>query len=129
MESNDGSVEIDGARMEGTGIPISEGARAEEVIEIDDTLETEDGVRLRLRLITEDSDETGVGDGGLGGNESREGVGVREEDGEEGIVADIEELTSETGVRRERSDVTTELVGLRPDVSKEKSGGSGSAWD
>lgn len=73
------------------------------------------------------SEETGVGDGTLGGNDTLEGVGVSDEDDEEGIDAEIGELTSEIGVRRESTDVVTEVVGLRKDVSYEKSGPSGRA--
>ena len=120
-------MEGEGARVDDSGISKIDGAKTDDRIETEEILETEDGVLERL--VTEGSEEMGVGDGTLGGSETLDGVGVRDEEGEEGIETEIEELISEMGERRDMSEVTTDVDGLKPDVSYEISGPSGRAWD
>ena len=128
VERSDGSVEI--SSMSGGGTSNNDlGYRTEELIDTDDTVDTEDGVLVRE--VTDRSEETCVGDGPLGRGETVEGVGVTDDDREEMSGTDgVTELSSVIGVNKEdSSDVMTEALGLRKDVSKEVSSPSGSAID
>lgn len=74
--------------------------------------------------------DMGVGDGTLGGSDIEDGVGVIDDEGDEGIVTDDTELISVIGVRRDTSwEEYTEPLGRKNDVSKEVSRPSGSAND
>lgn len=101
------------------------GSRTDERMETDEAAETEEAVRLRCRLGTAklDLEDTGVGEGTLGGNDALDGVGVSDEEAED-RVAPV--LTSVIGVSVEEG---TELVGRRNDVSNDASTPSGNASD
>ena len=104
------------------GISNSERAsKIDERIDAEDTVDTLDGVRVRLTAT--DSVDIGDGDGTLGVSETLEGVGVIDDDGDDGIVSDDGVLTSVIGVISVIScDENTEPLGRRNEVSNEVSG-------
>ena len=116
VDNKDGSVEGagDGGRFSG------EGARMDELRDGVETSVIEDGVLDNG--VGDRSEETGVGEGTLGGSE-----GVTDEDRDVGIVSRGADEISLTGVTRETSPDVTTVVGLRKDVSNEVSSPSGIA--
>ena len=129
VDNRDGSVAISGSGSMTVGISNSERAsKIDERIDAKDTVDTLDGVRVRLTAT--DSVDIGDGDGTLGVSETLEGVGVIDDDGDDGIVSDDGVLTSVIGVISVIScDENTEPLGRRNEVSNEVSGPSGNAWD
>lgn len=70
----------------------------EELIDTDETVDTEDGVRMSVG--TGASVDIGVGEGTLGGSETVEGVGVNDDEGDEGKVTEEAVLISVMGVSK-----------------------------
>ncbi|EPS93624.1 hypothetical protein FOMPIDRAFT_121426 [Fomitopsis schrenkii] len=103
----------------------------DELIEMEEIVDTDDGVRDNVTAGTGTSVEIGVGEGTLGGKEIVDGVGVIDSDGEDGTDVADSVLNSVIGVSRliASSSVYGDPLGRRNDVSNDVSAPSGSASD
>lgn len=130
-DSNDGSVDRSSSATDIGYSNSDRGSKMEELIEMEDMVDTDDGVRDNVTAGTGTSVDTGVGEGTLGGREIVEGVGVIDSDGEDGTEVADSELNSVIGVNKliASSSLYGDPLGRRNDVSKDVSAPSGSASD
>ena len=130
-DSRDGSVDTSSSETDIGYSKRDRGSKTDELIEMEEIVETDDGVRDKVTVGTGTSVDIGVGEGTLGGKEIVEGVGVIDSEGEDGTDVADSELNSVIGVNKltASSSVYGDPLGRRNDVSKDVSAPSGSASD